>query len=428
MSQWHSPTDDSDSAVRRWALTLGRWSLLAIVAVIRLLQMLARYLSERMHSGPGTAYALPRRKIMILMLGFTGSGKTLMLAGLYQRFKLGGGHGITIIPDDASERELSEITKNIQDTSNPYLPRSTLPGETREWRFDVRVDWEDRRERAFELAYLDYAGEHAERLSAVGQQEAPDEQFMDALREADIVMGVLDGSKVLKLMTDGYSAHLVTEIEAILRRLVLAEQKSIHLVISKWDLLVDRYGRPYRTKQVIGALESYSPEFRDFLRNPQFNSMRIIPVAALGTGFVRPDPNDPAGRAMVKVPGARWNPGGAAIPFYCGIPDIIQGDVRLLAAHADSSYGRKASGTALIPQLSWLIFVATAIAGITLTVTTHGVTATYPFVQIIGRIREALAERTRERKPSQADPGQVALARVLRVCYENVDRYEEQNL
>lgn len=89
---------------------------------------------------------------MILTLGFKGSGKTLMLAALYQCFKLGGETGITLVPDNASERKLSEITKNIRDTGNPYLPESTLAGETTEWRFGVRVDWENARHLAFELA------------------------------------------------------------------------------------------------------------------------------------------------------------------------------------------------------------------------------------------------------------------------------------
>ena len=138
----------------------------------------------------------PRRKIMILMLGFKGSGKTLMLAALYQCFKLGGEPGITLIPDDASERKLSEITKNIQDIDTPYLPESTGRGETTEWAFSVRVDWEHAHANAFELVYLDYPGEHAEELLAVNPRKAPDERFLGALADADILMGVVDGGKV----------------------------------------------------------------------------------------------------------------------------------------------------------------------------------------------------------------------------------------
>jgi hypothetical protein len=429
MSWPDTSPDDRDPAVRRSPNGLNEWCELAIRSVIRFLETVAVYLNGRPALGFGAPRALPgpdKRKIKILMLGYTASGKTLMLAALFQRFKLGGGYGITLIPDDVSERELSQITKDIQDTSHPYLPEGTGIGMTKEWRFDVRVDWEDTRESAFELAYLDYAGEHLKNLTAVGQQEDPDEQFMDALRDADVVMGVLDGSKVLRLMTDGYSDSLVTEIEQLLRLLVLAEQKSVHLVISKWDLLTDRAGHPYTKRQVVGTLESYSSLFRDFLAHPRFKSMKIIPVAALGTGLARPDPDDPGGKKMIKVPGARWNPDSAAMPFYCAIPDIIQGDVKLLAAHADDDHGPKASESTSIPRLSWVTFAAAAIAGVTLSVTSHGVTAALPFVQIIDRIREALDGRAHERKPLPYDPGQAALARVLRVCYENADRYMEQ--
>jgi hypothetical protein len=362
---------------------------------------------------------------MILMLGFPGSGKTLLLAALYHYFALSGGHGITLIPDDKSERELSEMTGEIQDTSNPYLPGSTTLAETREWCFDVRVDWANGRERAFELAYLDYAGEHVQKLAIVDQEEDPDEKFMVALREASIVMGVLDGSKVLKLMTEGYSAPLVAEIGVLLRRLVLAEQKSVHIIVSKWDILVDpKTRRRYSATQIIGALEGCSEGFRNFRRNPRLKSMRVIPVASLGDGFAEPDPADPEGLRMIKKPGAQWRPRDAAIPFFCAIPDVIKGDAALLASHSDEDDGRRAAGASLGRNLSWVTFAAAAIAGITIVVVSHGVTATIPFIQLADRIRQSLEERT-AKKDSRLHPADEALAHVLRVCYQNMDRYDQ---
>ncbi len=365
----------------------------------------------------------PRRKIMILMLGFKGSGKTLMLAALYQCFKLGGEPGITLIPDDASERKLSEITKNIQDIDTPYLPESTGRGETTEWAFSVRVDWEHAHANAFELVYLDYPGEHAEELLAVNPRKAPDERFLGALADADILMGVVDGGKIRKLMVDGYDARLVTEIEFILRRLILAEQKSIHLVISKWDLLVDnQHGRHYTMDEVVSKLESLSRPFRDFRLNPRFSSLRIIPMAALGTGFVRPSPD---GTSMIKVPDGQWNPEDVKVPFFCSIPDIIKNDVARMMAYAEGTKGRAAMRSRLPGQLSWATIATLTIANIAPNITTHGFAVAIPFSKIIGRIREALDKRQHAEKPKRHDPDE-ALARVLSVSYANVDVYEQQ--
>jgi hypothetical protein len=402
MKRFYRFPADADPTIIRWVKILARllnhWCRLTISAVRHLYEMLARAVSSLLYQDHGPPQPSPRRKIVIMMLGLTGAGKTLMLAALYQYFKLGGGHGITLIPDDASERELSEMARNIQDTRNPYLPEGTAIGKTREWQFDVRIDWENAQDRAFELAYLDYAGQNAQDLAVPLNPEAvPDEQFFQALDGADIVMGILDGSNVLKLMTDGYSAPLVTDIEFILRRLVLAEQKSIHLVISKWDLLVDhRSGHHYTAKQVVGTLESYSPRFRDFLHNPRFKSLRIIPVAALGTGFVHQDPGDPNGKTMIKVHAAQWNPEDVAIPFFCAIPDIIKGDVELLTARADRSRGRKAARSRLSALPSWVTIAAAGLAGINILIAPHVITASVAFYQIVDRIRDTVKERPRD--------------------------------
>jgi hypothetical protein len=411
----------ADSAIRRWfkALVRGLSRLCrgAISAVRRFFRMLVHSRSRRPAAIP------PRRKIMILMLGFRSSGKTLMLAALYQCFKVGGEHGITLIPDDASERKLSEITKNIQDVKISYLPVGTGRGETTEWTFGVRVDWEDAHANAFDLGYLDYAGEHTDELLFINPNEAPDERFLGALADADILMGVIDGGKVRKLMADGYDASLVTEIEFILRRLVLAEQKTIHLVISKWDLLVDyQHGRHYTVNEVVTKLESFSEPFREFRLNPRFRSLRIIPVAALGTGFVHPSPD---GSSMIKNPSAQWNPENIKIPFFCSIPDIIKNDVARMMAYAERKKGREAVRSRLVGQLAWATIATLTIANIALTVTGHGIATAIPFSRIIGSIRQALDKRQHAEKPKRHDADE-ALARVLSVCYASVDTYEQQ--
>jgi hypothetical protein len=371
-----------------------------------------------------TAGAPANRKVTIFMLGFQSSGKTLMLAALYHCFGFGNAPGITLIPSQGAERELSALTREIQDTDIGYLPPGTGLGDTREWKFAVRVGWEHARADAFDLGYVDYAGEHAENLLNAKPDDPVDPRFYDQLGKADILMGVLDGGKICRLMTDGYDTRLAVEIQRLLRLLVLAEQKSVHLVISKWDLLTDRQrGRHYRLSEVVKKLEDLSPEFREFRANPRFTSMRIIPVSALGTDFVQPSPD---GAVMHKIPGARWVPENATVPFYCSIPDIISNDIDRMTAHSAGTDGRQGMRSMLSArQLAWATLAALTIAEITFTATGHGITLAIPISKIAGRIREALEKPRRKDRPQRYDQD-AALAHVLKACYENMDAFEQE--
>src|ERR1044071_6743682 len=135
---------------------------------------------RRQHSR-GSAHRGEPRRVDVLMLGFSGSGKTLMLAGMFSRFRFGGASGITMYTDDASERDLEQIIGRIQDTEDDFLPEATPPGDPRTWSFGVRVDVaHGRRADAFTLNYLDYAGEYAAALA--GEEGEMNEAFIAALK------------------------------------------------------------------------------------------------------------------------------------------------------------------------------------------------------------------------------------------------------
>ncbi len=372
----------------------------------------------------GSAGSAPKRKITILMLGFQSSGKTLMLAALYHRLRFGNEHGVTLLPDDASERKLSELTKMIQEEDS--FPEGTGWGKATLWTFAVEVRWEHARAGAFDLAYLDYAGENAARLLLKEKpDEAAEQGFLAALAEADILMGVLDGGKIRKLIAGDYDPRLAGEMQRLLRLLVLAkEKKSIHLVISKWDLLADdRRGLGLTLDDVVHRLEKLSQPFRDFRKNPQFSSLRIIPVSALGSGFVDPSPDD---STMTRIPYARWAPENADIPFYCAIPDIIKDDVERMAALAKKARGGRAKRSRLAGrQLAWVTIAALGLADIRCKLTGDLITVGIPFSGIIGYIREALEGRQRAQSPRQYD-ADGALAHVLSACYANMDDFEQK--
>jgi hypothetical protein len=358
------------------------------------------------------------RRVDVLMLGFSGSGKTLMLAGMFSRFRFGGASGITMYTDDASERELEQIVGQIQDTESDFLPEATPAGDPRTWSFGVRVDVaQGRRAEAFTLNYLDYAGEYAAAL--VGEKGEMNEAFIAALKDTDILMGVLDGDDVRGVLLGQARPQTLVKIERLLRLLVRTDQRCVHLVISKWDTLVDRDGRRLSLDEVVSRLEQASENFRDFRRNPRFGALRIIPVSTFGHGFVK---QNAEGR-LVKQPGATWNPLNVDFPFSCAVPDILTGDVALMAAHRFGQDNRTTLTTENLAKVTLAVF---DLAGLVLKASGHGLLVAVPIHAIVEHIRESLPRWLSRTHAEPKFDDDAALARVLEHCYTRTAAFDEQ--
>jgi hypothetical protein len=289
------------------------------------------------NGGQDARAELPKdRRVSIVMLGYPGSGKTIMLASLYRHFALGGPTGIRFATDDASNTELLRLADTIRDA--PAFPAGTRPGETKTWTFSVRVESGVQDAGAFTLEYLDYAGGYLRQLAGTGG-DPPDQQFVQALAAADVLMGVLDGDQLRRLMSGSYDPAIVVPIERLLNVLIRADQRNIHLVVTKWDMMRGPGGSYYTVADVITTLERVSDDFRRFRQHPRLASMRVIPVAALGlNGFVRFAELGEGG--MVKVPSVPWEPWNVELPFFCAVPDTIQQDAPKIDGRADGSLSR----------------------------------------------------------------------------------------
>jgi len=357
------------------------------------------------------------RQVDVLMLGFSGVGKTLLLAGLFSRFRFGGPSGITMYTDDASERELERLIGRIQDTEDEYLPEATPLGDPRTWSFGIRVDVaHGRRADAFTVNYLDYAGEYAAALA--GADGEMSDAFLAALRDTDILMGVLDGGDVRDVLLGDARPQTLVKVERLLRLLVRTDQRCVHLVISKWDALVDRDGRQLGLDEVVSRLEQASANFRDFRLNPRFSTLRIFPVSTFGRGFAK----QAADGRMVKQPGARWNPLNVDFPLYCAIPDILAGDVAAMSANRS---GRENHTTLTKERLAQVTVAVFELAGVLLKASGHGLLVAVPMSAILDRVRDALP-RWFNRTGSPRFEGNAALARVLEHCYAKTAAFDGQ--
>lgn len=169
------------------------------------------------------------RTVKVLAVGYSASGKTLMLASLYHCFAHGTRAGIRFATDDESNRRLVEYATSIRD------PRRSLPTgtqETRRWKFSVRVESDNQESDAFTLEYLDYAGGFLDQMlnsANPALAEELDPEVKSELESTDVLVGVLDGERLMKLMTGNYDVDIVGEIDRLLNILIRTGHRNIHL-------------------------------------------------------------------------------------------------------------------------------------------------------------------------------------------------------
>jgi hypothetical protein len=276
---------------------------------------------------------LAAQTVKILVVGYSGAGKTLMLASLYHCFAHGTPAGIRFTTDDESNRTLVDYATSIRDPRRP-LPAGTQ--ETKRWTFAVRVESGAEESDAFTIEYLDYAGGFIERMLNSPDPSLVEELDLELKRELEstnVLMGVLDGAKLVKLMTGDYDVDIVGEIDRLLNIMVRTGHRNIHLVITKWDLM--RWGGDggayYTISEVRQKLDQVSKAFHDFRLSPKMGgNMRIIPVSALGVNrFVHYDPT--AESSATRQPEVPWLPWNVHVPFFSAVPDILASDVPWLA-------------------------------------------------------------------------------------------------
>ncbi len=201
--------------------------------------------------------------------------------------------------------------------------------------------------------------------------------------------------------------------------LIRARQRNIHLVVSKWDLLVRGDGGRYTMADVRSTLAAMSPAFSNFQRNPRLGKLRMIPVAALGmNGFAVPAG---AGGGMMRNPGVEWSPWNVEVPFFCAVPDIIRYDVDRMAAAAGTP------GQAnLARSIARITLAVLAISGLRATAGVPGFNLNFPISEAVQRIRQYLGDRyARSSVPAFLDEG-TAIGYVVNECYGSVDEFERR--
>lgn len=276
-----------------------------------------------------------------MMLGPTQSGKTLFLSAMWQKLQwpLDPGFHLEAMtaagqPDKEARTRLDRIYTHL--LTKPDFPPGTGLGLKTTYRFACLIRSHYGVFKACDFEYMDYAG------GLLSQESIVDPDFDRAVESADVLLGLIDGVRLLLAMDNDLTARdwVSAELAPVLVSVADTLNKSgrppcsIHFVISKWDAI--RTLSPERTLQ----------DFRDFLLSfpPVQNllkmttdsaTIRLIPFSSLGKDFAEVTleiselPSGATRRAVhVRKHTENLNirtpiPINVEIPLACALPDVL---------------------------------------------------------------------------------------------------------
>jgi len=259
----------------------------------------------------------PRSKeipINVMVLGFPESGKTVLLTTMYHQLSIPGSAGFYLhAKDDSKHNELMGLYKQIADPKERF-PDPTISNII-EWEFSGLIKSVGMHYNPLKFTYSDYSGELAKNLLKK-DYTALETQFANRLKDADVVLSILDGQKILNLMKGATKGDFYAQLQMMLN-IMTTREKPVHFILTKWDLLCGKY----QLEEIIEQLENFDP-FRNFLAShTALSKLRLIPVSSVGTKFVREENG-----TMQKITDATAEicPFQAEMPIACILPDLIE--------------------------------------------------------------------------------------------------------
>jgi len=270
----------------------------------------------------------------ILVLGASGSGKTSFLSSSYDRLSVQR-REIGFFVDLPEDERIILVNKyrEMEDPTKDWPPGTK---DVKEWVFTCSVRATDRNYELLKFSYLDYAGGILVNLTEKTNSTLSIDK---AANGADAMLVLLDGLKILYQMEgseDKLSSPLHNDLRFILPIIQKHMSTPIHFVITKWDLLEDKY----TLKQIRDMLfedERFEAIIsqRRVLKNPT----RLIPVSAVGKGFATLHEDN----IMKKNPRGMAKPFQVEIPIACVLIDGFQIAQRNLTKKQRDALSKKTS-------------------------------------------------------------------------------------
>ncbi|MGD1700600.1 hypothetical protein [Dapis sp. BLCC M229] len=267
----------------------------------------------------------------VIMLGPSGSGKTVFLASMYKKLSTHGKLGFFLKVEGAEKRKrLNNIYTQI--AFEEEWPTGNKLSEVSEWKFTCCVQTKDLSiYDACKFIYIDYAGG---RLT--DEMEEEDEEFNNKIQAADIMLVLLDGQRLCNLMRREKPGMVFVsrELPNMLQEVQKIQNKPVHFVISKWDIVEPHYSLQQIRDRLL-EIEEFTNLVR--ARNEAGTPVRLIPVSSVGKGFATLLQDG----SMAKNVGVLPKPFQLEVPLACILPDIIQNQVEELIKKITAEQGKK---------------------------------------------------------------------------------------
>ncbi|MTJ06348.1 hypothetical protein [Anabaena sp. UHCC 0204] len=262
-------------------------------------------------------------------MGPSGSGKTVFLGSMYHKLSTQGESGFFLAVDDAQRIILNQIYTEV--ATDETWPEPTQIVDISNLKFTCKIQTPKGIYSACQFQYTDYSGEI---LTDRKDDTTYIEKFNETIKNADVLLGLIDGSKLLSYIKGENSARkwVIKELGNVLS-LMQNTDKSIHFIISKWDLIEGEY----TLEEVRNHLLEID-QFRNIIMTRSNNSdinnenhrndhgkgvVRLIPVSSVGKGFAEQQTD-----GSMKKTGKLPKPYNIELPIACILPDKLKEELR----------------------------------------------------------------------------------------------------
>jgi len=258
--------------------------------------------------------------INVIVLGASGSGKTVYLSVLYNKYRARGTNPFYLKTDDDTHQKLMGSYSRIISSNREIWPRGTTLLD--DLSFDCYVD----EHLACQFNYLEYRG--GALFDEIDQSE-PGSQghrtLVNTIKEkiknkTTILIGMLDGERVQSILDqeeEGYVNLMRKDLSNMLE-LMKDAQVPIHFVVSKWDYIRDcakehnlaqnSLNDEYKSLDAV-IFDKVKKEllgmgyFRRFVENrsDRPEKIRLLSLSAVGQNFAKYVPQADGGSIMVKT-------------------------------------------------------------------------------------------------------------------------------